>query len=127
MNRITRWTAIASFVMALAPLAGCAQHGMGHGMGGGHTMGSGTGTGKGMGMGHGAGMGADAQASTPGWSMMSPEEREAHQSRMKSATTREECERYMHEHHQRMTERAKERGQPAPAAPRADTCPAMKR
>lgn len=123
MNRMMRRAAITSSAAVLALLAGCAQHGMGHRMGGGHTMGSGTG---GMGTGHGMGMGADAQDSTPGWSMMNPEERAAHQARMRSATSREECERYMQEHHQRMTDRAKERGLPAPAAPRAGGCPAMK-
>jgi hypothetical protein len=124
MNRIIRWTAMASSAAALALLAGCAQHGMGHGMGGGQMMGSGTG--GNMGMGHGMGMMAD-EANTPGWSMMTPEERDAHRSRMRSATTREECERLMTEHHQRMVDRAKERSLPSPAGPRAGACPGMAR
>ena len=124
MNQMTRRAAIASAAVALALLAGCAQHGMGHRMGGGHMMGSGTGAG--MGMGQGRGMGADAQDSTPGWSMMTPEEREAHQAHLRSATSREQCERYMQEHQKRMADRAKQRGLPAPAEPRPDLCPAMK-
>jgi hypothetical protein len=119
MNRMTRRVAIASSAVVLALLGGCAQHRMG----GGHMMGSGTG----MGMGQGMGMGANAQDGTPGWSMMTPEEREAHQARMKSATSREQCEHYMQEHQQRMADRARQRGLPAPTAPHADHCPAMKR
>lgn len=124
MNRMIRWAAMASSAAVLAVLAGCAQHGMGPRMGGGHMMGSGTG--GPMGMGPGMGMMAD-ETNTPGWSMMTPEERDAHRARMRSATSREECERFMQEHHQRMTDRAKERGMPAPAGPRAGSCPAMAR
>lgn len=116
----------AGAVALLAVAAGCAtQAGAG-----GPMMGSGTGMGMGMGMGMGRGMGpgpgpmAD-ESTTPGWALMSPEEREAHRLQMRSATTRAECERLMAEHRQRMVERAKERNVAPPAGPRRDMCGAM--
>jgi hypothetical protein len=52
----------------------------------------------------------DAQA-TPGWAMMTPEERKAHQDRMASMKDVSECRKYMDEHHKRMQERAKAKGE----------------
>jgi hypothetical protein len=79
-------------------------------------------------MSHGMGHGSDANAaSTPGWSMMSPEERQAHRYRIQSASSREDCARYMEQHHQRMIERAKQRGESLPAPVRPDVCAGMNR
>ena len=59
---------------------------------------------------------------TPGWSLMTPEEREAHRQRMSSMKNRDECQAYMAEHHEQMAGRAKERGRKALAKPRHDPC-----
>lgn len=112
-----------SATACLVAMAGCAQDrmDMGHGM-----SGQGMGPGSGMGMMGGGQAGADP-ASTPGWSLMTPEERRAHWDRIRSAATPEECERYMEEHHQQMVERAKARGETLPPRPRPGPCVAMKR
>lgn len=59
---------------------------------------------------------------TPGWSMMTPQERTEHQEKMRSMTNRDECRAYMEQHHQQMMERAKEKGLNVPARPRRDGC-----
>lgn len=63
---------------------------------------------------------------TPGWPMMSREERQTHRERMSSFKTYEECRAYMDEHHQQMTARAKERGRDMPGHPRRDACLPLK-
>lgn len=108
----------AALATLLAATAGCSSMGLGHGMGRHAMSGSGTGTGTGMGMGMGMG---DAE-STPGWSMMSEKERDEHRSRMRSGMSTDECQRYMEEHHRKMTERAKERGAPPPGDMRHGMC-----
>lgn len=80
--------------------------------------------GPGAAMGPGARWGADY---TSGWSMMSPQEREEHQSRMRGMTNYEQCKSYMEQHHQQMTQRAQEKGQAAPMQPRQDACEGLKR
>ena len=75
--------------------------------------------------GYGRGMGPGWRAgpnNTPGWSMMTPEERAAHQQRMQGMTSRADCTAYMNEHHQQMAARAAQRGASAPAQPRRDMC-----
>lgn len=62
---------------------------------------------------------------TPGWSMMGREERDAHRARMSSFQNREECRAYLDEHHQAMSERAKQTGKPVPGSPRHDACAAL--
>lgn len=112
------WKAGAVALLALA--AGCGtQAGTG-----GPMMGSGTGMGMGRGMGPSPGPRAD-DSTTPGWALMSPEERQAHRLQMQSAASLAECQRLMEEHRQRMVERAKERGLAPPAGPRRDMCSAM--
>ncbi|MCW5657238.1 MAG: hypothetical protein KIT60_06020 [Burkholderiaceae bacterium] len=59
---------------------------------------------------------------TPGWSMMTPQERTEHQEKMRSMTNRDECRAYMEQHHQQMMERAKDKGVNMPARPRRDAC-----
>ena len=77
-----------------------------------------------MGRGPGARWGADY---TPGWPMMNSTERDEHRGRMQSFKTYEECKAYMDQHHQQMTERAKERGRAMPMQPRRDACAGLKK
>ncbi len=80
------------------------------------------------GMGPGARWGRDY---TPGWSLMSTEERQQHRDKMGSFTSYDDCKAYMDQHHQQMSARAKEQGRIMPAQPRRDACaslqPALKK
>ena len=119
-------TAFVFAAAALAAAAVCAQTpapaapasapaaGMGPGMG--------PGMGGGMGQGRGPGAGRWGQGVTPGWALMTPEERAAHQTKMRSMTTRADCRAYVEQHHADMAARAKERGVAVPAMPRRDPC-----
>jgi Spy/CpxP family protein refolding chaperone len=64
---------------------------------------------------------------TPGWSLMTPAERQEHQARMKSMTDHADCKAYMDEHHEQMAARAKEKGGTMPARPRRDACAGLQR
>ena len=90
------------------------------------TPGPGMGPGMGGGMGPGRGMGPGAarwgQGVTPGWALMTPDERTAHQAKMRAMTTRGDCRAYVEQHHADMAARAKERGAAVPAMPRRDPC-----
>ena len=70
----------------------------------------GTGPGPGPGQGPGPRGFRAGPDSVPGWSLMTPEERKAHQERMASMKTRAECTSAMEEHHKLMAERAREKG-----------------
>lgn len=59
---------------------------------------------------------------TPGWSMMTPQERKEHQDKMRGMGNADECKTYMDEHHRQMADRAKEKGVTLPAKPRRDAC-----
>jgi hypothetical protein len=50
-------------------------------------------------------------AATPGWTMMTPEERKAHHDRMGTMKDPGECRKYMDEHYKQMQERAKTRSE----------------
>ena len=63
---------------------------------------------------------------TYGWSLMTPEERDAHRDKMLAAKTYDECKAYQDVQHKLMTERAKEKGQPISPAPRYNMCDRMK-
>lgn len=63
---------------------------------------------------------------TPGWSMMTPAERNEHRDRMRSMKSYEECKTTMAQHHEQMVARAKEKGVKMPAEPRHDACAGMK-
>lgn len=63
---------------------------------------------------------------TPGWSLMTPEERDAHHQRMAGMKNREECRAYMAQHHEQMTARAKEQGRKGLEKPRHDPCASLK-
>jgi hypothetical protein len=84
--------------------------------------GPGMGGGPGMGRMGGGGPGANWQgnrANTPGFALMTPQERSEHQNRMRSMQTYDECVAYTGEHHAQMAARAKEKGitLPAPRSP----------
>ena len=93
--------------------------------------GAGAGPGAGMGPGMGAGMGAGVARwgsdDTPGWSMMTEQERKEHQDRMRAMKTYEECKTYADQHREQMGTRAKERGGQAMAQARRDPCGGLKR
>lgn len=59
---------------------------------------------------------------TPGWSMMSAEERREHHEKLAAMRSYDECRSYLDEHHARMAERARARGAAMPAQPRRDGC-----
>jgi len=61
-----------------------------------------------------------------GWSLMTPQERTAHQDKMHSSKTLEECKAYMADHSKQMAERAKER-KLTHAGPRENACEVMQR
>jgi hypothetical protein len=125
--------------MMLAPLmvvsmnVAMAQSGGGKGPGGGAgPMGAGpaaSAPGMGMGMGPGGGSGAARWGSdyTPGWTLMSEQERSEHRERMRSMKTYEECKAYQDQHHEQMAARTKEGGGKALAQPRRDACGGLKK
>jgi hypothetical protein len=84
----------------------------------------GTGPGPGRGPGAGPRFGADV---TPGWSMMTPEERQAHREKMQSMKDPAQCQAYMAEHQKQMQERAKERGKPFPGPGTGRACEGLKK
>lgn len=102
--------------------------GPGPGPRGASAPGMGTGPGGRMGMGPGGRRGPHAGADyTPGWTMMSPKERDEHRARMQGAKTYDECKALQQQHHELMAARAKERGVTAPLAqPRRDACAGLK-
>ncbi len=112
---------------ASGPAAGASVPARGPGMG----MGMGMGPGKGAGMGPGMGPGRGAMGPrfgagiTPGWSLMTPEERNAHRATMQGMKSADECRAYVQKHHEEMAQRAKERGQALPG-PRRDVCAGLK-
>jgi hypothetical protein len=109
-------TQFALIAVLAATIAAPVTAQMGPGMGG---MGM-----DGMGPGKG-GRFALNQGNTPGWSLMSAEERAAHRDRMWSFKSFEECKTYQAEHHKAMEAKAKELGKTLPA-PRANACERMK-
>ncbi|MBI5109494.1 MAG: hypothetical protein HZA62_12170 [Rhodocyclales bacterium] len=80
--------------------------------------------GPGMG-GMGPGRMAFSQGNTPGWSLMSQEERAAHREKMWSFKTYDECKVYQADHHKAMGAKAKDQGKTLPA-PKANACDRMK-
>lgn len=81
----------------------------------------------GMGPGRGAMGGRFGAGVTPGWAMMSPEERTAHQTAMRDMKSYDDCVAYRDKHHEAMQARAKEKGMTPPATPRRDVCAALKK
>jgi hypothetical protein len=54
--------------------------------------------------------------------MMNRAERNEHHQKMREMKDRGQCQAYMAERHQKMMERAKERGRGMPAGPHPDAC-----
>jgi len=100
---------VATFLGAALSAVVLAQ--MGPGPGAGRSMGAGPGqmSGPKSGM-PGKGAAQMGQTNTPGWSLMTPEERTATQSRMREVKTYEECVQVQDEHRTQMTTRAAEKG-----------------
>ena len=90
-------------------------------------QGAGAGPGPGMGAGMGAGGARWSNDDTPGWSMMTEQERKEHQERMRAMKTYEECKTYADQHREQMSTRAKERGGQALTQARRDPCGGLKR
>lgn len=86
-------------------------------------------TGMGMGMGRRGGHreGRWGAASTPGWTMMTDDERKQHQARMQAMSSYDECRTYMDQHHVQMSARAAERGASMPGQARRDACAGLKK
>lgn len=64
---------------------------------------------------------------TPGWAMMTPEERNTHRDTLRNMKSYDECKAYMDQHHAQMVDRAKERGRNPPPAMRGDPCTWLKK
>jgi hypothetical protein len=92
-----------------SPDSSTARPGHGPGMGGG----------PGMRGGPGPRTGPDY---TPGWGMMTPQERDAHHKRMSNSKNAQECRQAMDEHVKLMNERARQRGAGPMPGPRHDAC-----
>lgn len=63
---------------------------------------------------------------TPGWKMMTPEERSEHIKTMHSFTSLEACQAYLKQHRDQMQERAKSRHMRNPGRMRHDPCQQLK-
>ncbi len=64
-------------------------------------------------------------SNTPGWTLMTPQERTANQIKMRAVKTYDECKLLQTEQHKTMEARAKEKGVTLPA-PRQNGCDRMK-
>ena len=129
-------TMMMATLIGLSAATALAQGGGGMGPGGGAgPMGPGAaasaggmGPGRGgRGMGPGRGGARAGSRFTPGWGLMSAQERAEHRDKMRALTSYDECKAYRDQHHEAMAARAKERGVPMPAQPRRDACAALKR
>jgi len=98
------------------------------GMGPGMSQGTGQGMGQGMGAGTGPGMRGGygfSQKNTPGWQLLTPEERTAFMQKMRSVKTYDECNSVMADHRKLVAERAKEKNVTL-RTPRRNPCDRMK-
>ena len=112
-------TTLLAVAMAIPVLAE-AGAGMGGGMG---MQNAGQRSGMGQGMHGGRGMRFN-QNNMAGWSLMTPEERTAQQTKMRAAGSLGECQALQTEHRSAMEARAKEKGVTLPA-PRQSGCQRM--
>lgn len=95
----------------------------GPGMGSGPGMQNGQGYGQGR-MGHGGRGMRFNQDNTPGWSLMTPAERDAQRAKMREVKTLDECKTLQAEHRTTMEIRAKEKGVTL-RTPRQNVCENM--
>ncbi len=115
---------VAAVGAAMAQPASAPGKGPGPGPGAGPAA-SVPGMGGGPGMGRGR-MGMAGPDYSPGWSLMTPDERSQHQTKMRSMTNYDECKAYMAQQHDQMAARAKAQGTQMPAQPRRDGCAGLK-
>lgn len=131
MNPV-RMSVLASLLGLSIGAAWAQPGGAGPGPGPGATGAGPAASAPGMGMGTGMGPGAARRGAhwgadyTPGWALMTEQERNEHRERMRSMQTYEACSTYREQHHAQMAARAKERGGPALPAPRRDACAGLK-
>ena len=124
---------VLTSLLALSTGTVLAQPGGGRGPGGGQgPMGASpaaSAPGMGMGMGPGGGRGAARWGAdyTPGWALMTEQERNEHRERMRAMKTYEECKTYQEQHHEQMAARAKDRDGKTLAQPRRDACSGLKK
>ena len=59
---------------------------------------------------------------SPGWALMTAQERSEHRSKMLGFTNYEDCASYVAEHHAKMLERARDKGVTLPDEPRPGFC-----
>ena len=104
--------ALSASVLAQSAPAGSAGMGVGPGM-------------QGAGPGAGAGRMRFDKTNTPGWTLMTPEERTAIQVKMRAVKTFDECKVLQVEQHAAMQARATEKGVTL-NAPRQNACDRMK-
>lgn len=121
--------AASSFAASSTPASASAPPGPGMGMRMGPGMGPSSG---GMGPASGPAMrrgmhGRWNDRSSPGWSMMSAQERQEHQARLSSFKSYDECKAYLDQHHQDMMARAASQNRPMPAHPPYDACSRLKK
>lgn len=109
--------ALATLLGAAFTTVAVAQVGPGPGMGTGPGM-------QGTGPGAMRGMRFD-KTNTPGWTLMTAQERAANQAKMRAVKTYEECKLVQTEHHAAMEARAKEKGVTL-LTPRQNACDRMK-
>lgn len=124
MKTLRLLTLSATLLVTAATVS--AQPGPGAGPGSGASAPRGGPGGMGPMGGHGRMGGRWGSDFTPGWSMMTPAERQEHQAKMKSMATYDECKAYMDQHHQQMADRAKEKGRTVPGQARRDACAGLK-
>lgn len=128
-------TIVLASLIGLPMGVAVAQQGGGKGYGAGPNAGPGSmgpgpvASAPGMGMGPGGGHGAARWGSefTPGWALMTEQERSEHRERMRSMKNYEECKAYQAQHHEQMAARAKERGGKVLPQPRRDACSGLKK
>ena len=85
------------------------------------------GRGPGYGPGPGSRAGCCGAEVTPGWALMTEEERAKHQEKMHGMNDYAQCQAYIAEHQKLMQERAKERGQPLPSRGPGPGCQWLKK
>lgn len=115
-----------SMGVVLAQPGGVRGPGGGQGPMGAGPAASAPGMGKGMGPAGGRGAARWGADDTPGWALMTQQERNEHRDRMRAMKTYEECKAYQEQHHEQMAARAKERGGQALPQPRRDPCGSLK-
>jgi len=125
-------TFVLTTVFAVVTGAACAQPGGGRGMGpGAGPMGAGPSAGPVRSGGPETAGGTGAQRwgpeYTPGWALMTEQERNEHRERMRAMTSYEECKTYQEQHHERMAARSKERGGNPPTRPPRDACAGLQK